>query len=459
MPWSALVLALALAAVAIWFLAWPSSPAGQIADDLAGERWYAMLFRHRPVGHYHADSGRTPTGHYVFRTELDFRLNGREGTRMADTLVFHRRPPYRLVRGEHASFAGSERRRHIVVADGVATVREGADERKAEVEDELHLADYLAVEKWLREDAPGVGETHAARALDFDQLAIVTNQWRVLGRDADGVEVGKDTAGDSTYVRMDNALVPQRMQIGPLFTLETVHDEQIARLWEQQPVLFSPLHDVAVDRPIERPAALTRLALSIGHADDDRPAWMDALPAVLASVQHPAHTADADDVRRETAATVNHPADHPDVKRLADRAVFGLVDDGERAAALTGFVHNHLRYGDTAHADSVLETMRDRTGDCTEFANLYTTLARAVGLPARTVVGIAYREGSGGFGLHAWNEIAVDGVWHSVDPTWGQHPADLTHLPLPDDAVLTFIAQRNDLRLEVVEACTEARVC
>ena len=455
LPRLALIGAFALAALVavpvVLLLAKPASPAGAIADDLAGERWYAMLFRHRPIGHYRAETGRTPMGHYAFRTELHFRLTGREETRMADALVFHRRPPHRLVRAEHESFAG-DRRTHIAIADGAATVRDGPDERNAEVEGELHLADYLAVENWLREDAPGVGDTRSADALDFDQLAIVTNRWRVLGRDADGVEVGKDTAGDSTYVRMDNALVPQRMQIGPLFTLEAVHDERIARLWEQQPVLFSPLHDIAVDRPIERPGALTRLALSIRHADDHPPAWMDALPGVLTSGKHAAHTADPDEMRRESAATVNHPADHPDVRRLADRAVFGLVDDGERAAALTGFVHSHLRYGDTAHADSVLETMRDRTGDCTEFANLYTTLARAVGLPARTVVGIAYREGSGGFGLHAWNEVAVDGIWHSVDPTWGQHRADLTHLPLPDDAVLTFIAQRDDLRLEVVEA-------
>ena len=103
---------------------------------------------------------------------------------------------------------------------------------------------------------------------------------------------------------------------------------------------------------------------------------------------------------------------------------------------MVGFVHNHVRYHDTERAGSVFDTLRDRVGDCTEFADLYTTLARAIDLPARTVIGLAYQatltEGAGAFALHAWNEVAIDGFWRSVDPTWGQTVADVTHLTLPE---------------------------
>ena len=97
------------------------------------------------------------------------------------------------------------------------------------------------------------------------------------------------------------------------------------------------------------------------------------------------------------------------------------------------------------------DTIRDRSGDCTEFADLYTTLARATGLPARTVIGLAYQGEAEAFALHAWNEVAIDGAWRGVDPTWGETRIGATHLPLPADGALTAIAQLPHLRFRVVE--------
>lgn len=447
---------LAAAAVTFPFPKLAASPAAETANRLAGERWYAMMYRHRPVGHYHASTGRTFRRHFEFRTDLRFALANGVETRMSDTLVFHRRPPHRLLRAEHKSFSGQVQQRRVTITGGVATVREGPDTVRVDTDDDLLLTDYLAIERWLADDEHSVGATRSARAIDFDRLAVVTDRWRILDRDADGVTVGKDAQAGSTFVRMNRELVPERMQIGPLFTLQAVDHEGVARLWERQPAVFDDAQDVVVDKRIDRPAALTRLVLTIHHESDVVPPWMATLPATLSADGRLGRTAEPDDMARGTVATVRHPADDPRILDLAARAVAGLVDDGERATALTAFVHGHLSYRDSPDAPSVLATMRSRVGDCTEFADFYTTLARAVGLPARTVVGLAYREApgdaAGTFALHAWNEVAVDGFWRSVDPTWGQASADLTHFALPDDSALTLIAERSDLRLEVVEA-------
>ena len=259
---------------------------------------------------------------------------------------------------------------------------------------------------------------------------MVTDSWRLLARDADGVEVGKDSLTDATFVRMGTDFVPQRMQIGALFSLQAVADERLARLWEHRPPVFLRSQSVAVDRPIRRPHALRRLVVVVAHSDDDVPPWIAAMP-FLTSDAVALPIADPDDVTRASEATVSYPADNANLMALAEGAVAGLVDEVERAAALADFVHGHLRYRDTDRAGSVLDTMRRRVGDCTEFADFYTALARAVGLPARTVVGLAYRDdpgnSAGAFALHAWNEVAVDGFWRGVDPTWGQDSADLTH--------------------------------
>ena len=344
----------------------------------------------------------------------------------------------------------------VRIADGAATVYNATHQRQTDFDGDLAMDDYLAIERWLAEEEPEVGATRFARAVDFDRLSVVTDTWRLHARDADGVEVGKDSVADSTFVRMDNDLVPQRMQIGALFSLEAVADESLARLWEKRPAVFSTAQSVAVDRPIRRPRALRRLVVAIAHSGDETPRWIEAMPSLFTSDSDALPIADPQDVIRASAATVSYPADDLHVTALAERVVVGLADEADRAAALASFVHGYLRYRDTDHAGGVLDTMRRRVGDCTEFADFYTTLARAVGLPARTVVGLAYREepgeGAGAFALHAWNEVAVGGVWRGVDPTWNQDSADLTHLRLPEAFALALIAELPNLSLRVVEA-------
>ena len=108
----------------------------------------------------------------------------------------------------------------------------------------------------------------------------------------------------------------------------------------------------------------------------------------------------------------------------------------EALAALVTFVHNYVTYTPGAQPRSVLETIELRAGECTEFADLFTTLARAAGIPANTVVGLAYADDTPpGFAFHAWNEVALSGERVAVDPTWNQLRVDATHMPLPENEV------------------------
>ncbi|MEW6777703.1 MAG: transglutaminase domain-containing protein, partial [Bdellovibrionota bacterium] len=49
------------------------------------------------------------------------------------------------------------------------------------------------------------------------------------------------------------------------------------------------------------------------------------------------------------------------------------------------------------------------------------------GLPARVAAGLVYLRD--GFYYHAWSELFV-GRWVTADATFGQFPADVTHLRL-----------------------------
>ena len=75
--------------------------------------------------------------------------------------------------------------------------------------------------------------------------------------------------------------------------------------------------------------------------------------------------------------------------------------------------------------DRARQVLEAKQGDCNEHTVLYVALARAVGLPARTAVGLVYLRGH--FYYHAWPEVWL-GEWVAVDPTLGQYPADASHL-------------------------------
>ena len=95
------------------------------------------------------------------------------------------------------------------------------------------------------------------------------------------------------------------------------------------------------------------------------------------------------------------------------------------AEALTRWVYDNVDKQITISVPSALQVLEDRRGDCNEHTVLYVALARALGLPARTAAGVVYLRGQ--FYYHAWPEVWL-GEWVAVDPTFGQFPADASHL-------------------------------
>lgn len=480
-------------AASLWL--WPADPAVAAAERLFGERWYAVVFRHTPIGHYRARNGRTEAGHFAFRSALSFRLQDGAETRMEDVLLFRKDPPHRLLRASHTVAGPGGRRRSVVIEDGEARVDEGGAQWRTPVRDlrdvdcgeemaggahgncarprEFTLAQYLALETWLAAGGAALGKRQRARSVDFDDLAYVWQFWRVERVANERVEIarigprngplaamGRD-AGNAAEMRvgLDEDFAPLYVDVGWL-VLRRVLNEASARLWQRGPPLFADhARGGAVDGVIRDPLAIRRLVLSVEAQGSADLGWLRPLDTgrngrarsltLLAHQHRPATPAETDSA---LAATVSFPADHPELRALAVRATGAATTASARANALVRFVHGFLRYEDNPTPIGVIAAARARRGDCTEFADLYTTLARAVGLPARTVVGLAYRAEAGEFALHAWNEVAVDGVWQGVDPTWGQTRLAATHLPIPPEDLLAAAIALPNLTFRVVEA-------
>jgi hypothetical protein len=95
------------------------------------------------------------------------------------------------------------------------------------------------------------------------------------------------------------------------------------------------------------------------------------------------------------------------------------------ARVLTVEINRMLEKRVTFSIPNAVQVLESGQGDCNEHTVLFVAMARALGLPARTAVGLVYVDNA--FFYHAWPEVWI-GEWVAVDPTFGQYPADAAHL-------------------------------
>ena len=130
-------------------------------------------------------------------------------------------------------------------------------------------------------------------------------------------------------------------------------------------------------------------------------------------------------------ATVRYPADNEEVKELATESVANAKDDREKVKKLLRFTDLHLRDSYEVEALTVMDLLKSRKGECSAHALLFTTLARAAGIPAREAGGWFYLDDTyQAFGGHAWNEVILDGHWVPVDAIFQQTQLDAGHIQL-----------------------------
>jgi hypothetical protein len=135
------------------------------------------------------------------------------------------------------------------------------------------------------------------------------------------------------------------------------------------------------------------------------------------------------------APTAFIPSAHRDIREQADKLVGDIEGRREAVAVLVDWVFNYLEKIPTMGVPNALEVLQVGQGDCNEHTSLFVGLARAAGIPARIAAGVVYTDrigDKGAFYYHAWPEVwfGEGGGWVPVEPTFGQFPADATHVKL-----------------------------
>ncbi|MEA5114131.1 MAG: transglutaminase-like domain-containing protein [Geobacteraceae bacterium] len=207
---------------------------------------------------------------------------------------------------------------------------------------------------------------------------------------------------------------------------------------------------VPADRVIEKPSNLKRLELELSGFPDNVPLVSSPVQKVertggnklLVTIdnsplkaQPASPQGELPDLKRYISATDRIMAGDPEINRRQKEILDGATKGRAAVEKLVRWVADYVK--DTiTDSQTPLETLEKRTGNCQSHARLYASLARAAGIPTRFVSGIVYAEGKG-FLYHSWAESYV-GYWLPVDPTFGEVPANVTHIKLaegdsPDD--------------------------
>ena len=142
--------------------------------------------------------------------------------------------------------------------------------------------------------------------------------------------------------------------------------------------------------------------------------------------------------------------DHPAIRATATKILNGETDAYRAAVKLKDWVYREIAKVPTVSIPNALEVLQTKKGDCNEHTVLFNALARAAGIPAKTVVGVVYLRGA--FYYHAWSEVWL-GEWISLDSVLNQFPADVTHVKFLEgeiDRQLDILQLIGNLKIEVL---------
>jgi hypothetical protein len=135
-----------------------------------------------------------------------------------------------------------------------------------------------------------------------------------------------------------------------------------------------------------------------------------------AFAQTPAEPSRSSDL---TAATDLWPVDDPEIRKLVAEITANKVARREQVQAILEWLlpGRNVRYaGDVIGSRyGAAAVLKQGYGHCWDFSDLFITLCRAAGIPARQVGGWLFEQDG-----HVWAEVLCDETgWEAVDPTAG----------------------------------------
>lgn len=429
---------------------------------LPSSDWYGIYAQGKKIGYACIELLRDETlDHpaYVVKSRFSMKLTAAGGQmemQIDEAYYFEVSPPHAFLWGTMTIKQGPYEQQVTATRTGSeleAKIVGGGEEREMTVPaPDYTLMDDLTPYLWFRA-GPQEGESLTFLTFELEELQTEAETMLVVDIKetlVEGVqmtcyevEMSGSRSGELGTAFVDAQGNLLSATLGGLFELR-MEPEELARQTQYSADLF--VFGLAkTDRPLGDPTTVAQLVIevtgegasSIGNAPyqsvSENPQGEGIILRLGPGCGEP-FRATPEQLEENLAETVDYPTRHE--KTLA--WLEGKFDEGatprEKVRCLVQLVDTFIEDSYTAEPLTVLDLLSAKKGDCSEHAALFTTLARAAGIPCREITGLAYAgDEMQAFGWHAWNEVVLDGVWVPVDPTWGETDVDATHIRFSSD--------------------------
>ena len=426
--------------------------------------WYGLYYEDTKIGHATTSSDQVIEGSerlISLRFDLTFKLEQTEES-IAQVRNYEAAPPHRLVNG---SYQTADRLiEYVARGDDLHLSENGSERVWSGVKRMLCDEEDIVLFQFLRE-APGIGDQVTTTDFDVEHQTLVDSTHHVETVSTRKI-LGADHVFHDVISTADSDVLSYKARsqyrngeavnafLGPLEL--RVETEAVARepnkgidlFAEFEKPLNQPLTDLWEIEHLTLKVRLDDPTLAIDEVIRDRYLqrvdYVDEQTAVIRLGDYDAPLGD-DNLNDFLKPTSMHPSDHPRVKTLAEEIQAGVSDpedETELARALLNFVASYIENVPESPYDynttSLFDILDNRTGDCTEHSQLFITLARALGLPARDATGYVYNgdDTTPRLSGHAWVEAFIDGRWIGLDPSWEEFDLNRSHVQFDNDFIL-----------------------
>ncbi len=428
----------------------PSSDLEQVRED-----WFGIYSGESKLGYLRTTV--RPGGDTVsVESEMHLKvvtMGERREVRSTESFFFATAPPYSLLHGSGRTVQGPYLQTvEIEPVEGgfSARILAGGTEREMDLgQIDYTLADVLTTELWFRTPR-AVGDAFSARSFSISELRSSIDTYTVHGlkkTHLDGVSMAfyevalhSSQGGDIGTALIDETGRLVSGLLGGAFELRRESAEFATDFDYSADVFLLGLAEI--DQGLGDPREVSGLVMEIAGADrpeipnsshqtlvhdEETGVWTLSIGGDSGQRQQ-ATLAEIEDALGET---IEHPIHDQRIVELAQEITGDASTNTAKVRKLVHFVDRFLIDSYSAEPLTVLDMLSTPKGDCTEHALLFTTLARAIGIPSREVTGLLYLgDDVQAFGGHAWNEVVLDGFWTPVDATWGETEINATHIRL-----------------------------
>ena len=438
-----------------WWLRLPFSPEERLESPLH----YAIWFRGQPIGRQHEELDRLADGTWQLRQRFHVETSARGSViRVEEStdMRFAAQAPYPLMsvtwyksqgdKIERLNLTQDQQRIHGAYWNGSAEI---VIDKSAL---DFSLMDHLRLAQFVRE--PTDSDTLHWAQIRFPDVTLDVREFRVSQKGSRWwfnpwlfQQKASETSPELSVSVSSNGVL-LGMQLGANWTVALAFS---TNHWSPEVTAAAQMSRLAPPREQDSYwQASVRSDKSVGAARQVSSLQMRwpqhiALPLSHTAQQFTVPGLISTDIKQasEKASTAEQESgllpdpryalDNDKIRRLAEQLTAQVADPEKKVQRLLLFVSEHLKPRDVFVDQNAAEILAAGQGDCTEYAQLFVALARAVDIPAREVSGWVYLgDKAQRFGGHAWAEVVIDGRWISADPMWNLMPVTGTHLRMGD---------------------------